>query len=90
MRDNLIEALKNAEATASDFEIDVIAWLIGSFPLGNVVRQCAVGCARIEKLLPEMKPEKSETHALLLVAGSMDKENIVGTVADKIRKCLRG
>jgi hypothetical protein len=89
--DRLKEKLAEAEKTASNLEIDEIAWLIGSFPAdhwlhGNVKGQ---GFPRIENLLPEMQPCRTETEALLRVSGYMNNENIVGYVADSIRRAVR-
>jgi hypothetical protein len=89
MTENLKHALAQAEKSASNMEIDQIAWLIGNFPQNPKLRDCASGCPRIEKLLPEMTPCRSETEALLLVADAMERDDVVGAVADKIRKVVR-
>jgi hypothetical protein len=89
MIENLKEALATAERSASKIEIEEIAQLIGYFPMGHKIRTCAEDCPRIKKVLPKFKPCKSETYALLYISSAMNFEDIVGTVADKIRKVVR-
>jgi hypothetical protein len=91
MIERLKEALRQAETSASNMEIDQIAWLIGSFPTDHWLRQhiTAADTPRIHKLLREMPPCPSETHALLRINGYMNEESIVGTVADTIRRTVR-
>lgn len=90
MIEKLKEALAEAEKSANNFEIDQIAFLIGSFPVNHQLRSYVTGCPRIEKLLPEMNPCRSEMEALLRVGADMNREDIVGAVAERIRKAVRG
>ncbi len=90
MSDRLKTHLAHAEQTASNFDIDQIAFLIGSFPLNHPVRKVAEDCPRISALLPEMEPCATETLAMLRVCQCMDREDIVGEVADCMRRAIRG
>ncbi len=89
MYDRLKTHLAHAEATASDLNIDEIAFLIGSFPLQHSVRTVAADCPRINALLPEMNPCANETLAMLRVAQWMNRDDIVGEVADYMRRAIR-
>jgi hypothetical protein len=89
MIDRLIETLKKADSSASNFEIDQIAFLIGRFPTGHRLYDYAKDCPRIQKLLPEMNPCRSETEALIGLSHYMSREDYVGAVAERIRKVLR-
>ncbi len=87
----LQDALKDADVSDKILEIDQIAWLIGSFPGSNGERLRALceECPKIKELLPEMTACRTDAEALLRIAGYMNKENMVGKVADLIRKMLR-
>jgi hypothetical protein len=87
----LQDALKDADVSDNILEIDQIAWLIGSFPgdTGKRLRAVCEDCPNIKELLPEMTACPTDADALLRIAGYMDKENMVGKVADLIRKMLR-
>ena len=86
----LQEALKDADVSDNIFEIDEIAWLIGSFPghTGESLRALCEECPKIKELLPEMTACRTDAEAQLRIAGYMNKENMVGKVADLIRKML--
>lgn len=87
----LQEALKNADVNGSTFEIDAIAWLIGSFPgdTGKRLRALCEDCPNIKELLPEMTACRTDTEAHLRIAGFINKENMVGKAADLIRRLLK-
>lgn len=89
MIDRLKEVFTLAECTATELEIDQIAFLIGSFPANHWLRQHVTDCPRIQALLPEMEPLSSESRALLQLTSYVDREDIVGTVADHIRRTVR-
>ena len=88
MLEKLKASLKEAEASATNLEIDEIAFLIGCFPKNYWLRQHIADCPRITALLPEMKPCGSEHQALLQVAHCINREDVVGTVAERIRKAV--
>ncbi|MDZ4837877.1 MAG: hypothetical protein SGJ27_29180 [Candidatus Melainabacteria bacterium] len=90
MNDRLKIHLAHAEQTASELNIDQIAFLIGSFPLDHSVRTVATDCPRISALLPEMQPCATETLAMMRVSQWMNREDIVGEVADYMRRAIRG
>ncbi len=87
MRENLIEALKRADAEGTNLQVDQIAFLIGMFP-GDNLRDLCKDCPRIAALLPEME-RTSQIQALMAVADYMDREDHVGYVADRVRKFVR-
>ena len=88
---NVMRALDSAEQTASNFEMDQIAFMIGKFPENDDhgLRALTKDMPRIQALLPEMIPAPSKTHALLQVSSFMNDDNIVCRVADYVRKYVR-
>ena len=92
IEERLKQSLKDADTNAGNMEVDQIAWLIGSFPgcTGERLRRLLEGCPRIEKLLPEMTAQDSDTRALLMVADYMNDEGTVGNIADLMRRFVRG
>lgn len=91
IEERLKQAIKDADTSGSNMDVDQIAWLIGAFPnySGERLRRLCEGCPRIEKLLPEMTAQPSDTQALLMVSGYMNDESTVGNVADLIRRFIR-
>lgn len=87
IRQTLIDALKDIDATGTGMEIDQVAWLIGNFP-GDDLRMLCQGCPKIEALLPEMERE-TEFKALITVGTYMEREDKVGRIADIIRRYRR-
>lgn len=92
MIEKLKDTLATAETTANDMQIDQIAWMIGNFPTNTAFKTQIDWAAypRIAALLPEMQPYPNETHALMVVADYMNREDSVGQVAERIRKVVRG
>lgn len=92
IQERLKQALKDADTTGSNMDVDQIAWLIGAFPgySGERLKALCQDCPRIEKLLPEMTAQPSDTQALLMVGNYMNDEDTVGNVADLIRRFIRG
>lgn len=89
MHERLMEALREAESSAGNLEVDEIAFLFGSFPESHWIRGYVSELPRIKALLPEMMPCGSEILALLQVAGFMNRDDIVGRIEDLIRKLVR-
>jgi hypothetical protein len=91
IEERLKQALKDADTNGGALDVDQIAWLIGAFPgyTGERLKRLCEGCPRIEKLLPEMTPQPSDTQALLRVSHYMNDEDTVGNVADLIRRLIR-
>ena len=91
MIDYLKEVLTHAENNSSDFEIDQIAWLIGSFPKDHGLYQYINqnDHPRITKLLPEITPCALEPLAVLRVHEYSNREDTVGLVAYRILKAVR-
>jgi hypothetical protein len=89
--DLLKRALQTAEQTANNFQLDQIAFLVGGFPADHWVRRTADAeeFPRIKALLLEMTPG-TETSALLRISSYMDREDVVGECADRIRRAVRG
>jgi nicotinic acid mononucleotide adenylyltransferase len=90
MYDQLKAHVAHAENTANNLEIDQIAFLIGGFPPHHRVRTVVADCPRIAALLPEIEPCPSELFALMRASDFMHREDIVGKVADCIRRVVRG
>ncbi len=92
IQERLQQALKDADTNGTNMDVDQIAWLIGAFPSysGERLKALCEGCPRIQKLLPEMTAEPSDTRALLMVSNYMYNEDTVGNVADLIRRFIRG
>ena len=76
---NVMRALDSAEQTASNFEMDQIAFMIGKFPENDDhgLRALTKDMPRIQALLPEMIPAPSKIHALLQVSSFINDDNIV-------------
>ncbi len=88
--ERLQDNLSKAEKEGSNLHVDQIAFLVGNFPLGHDVRTMVSGkYPRIEAILETVSPLPSETHALLQLSSFINDENIVGSVAEGIRKLVR-